>query len=225
MGKLPWRASGGALKGLVAAALLTLSASAGARGGDGGSAPSLSRWSTHVREASARFGVPEDWIWRVMRAESGDRTMLGGRPITSRAGAMGLMQLMPGTWREMRAAHGLGTDPHDPRDNILAGTAYLRAMNDRFGYPGLFAAYNAGPARYAGHLATGRRLPAETVAYVAAVGGTSLRRSVARPQENWRRSVFVALASTRPPRIETALPAATPNSLFVPLSTASSTSK
>ena len=58
---------------------------------------------------------------------------------------MGLMQLMPATWAAMRAEHGLGHDPHDPRDNILAGTAYLRAMYDRFGYPGLFAAYNAGP--------------------------------------------------------------------------------
>jgi hypothetical protein len=82
---------------------------------------------------------------------------------------MGLMQLMPGTWQAMRSAHGLGSDPDDPRDNILAGTAYLRAMYDRFGYPGLFAAYNAGPARYADHLARGRRLPSETVAYVAKV--------------------------------------------------------
>jgi soluble lytic murein transglycosylase-like protein len=114
-----------------------------------------------------------------MRAESGGRTHLDGRPIVSRAGAMGLMQLMPGTWREMRAALGLGHDPHQPRDNILAGTAYLRAMYDRFGYPGLFAAYNAGPARYAAHLATGRRLPRETVAYVASVAGG--REGVDRP--------------------------------------------
>ena len=84
---------------------------------------------------------------------------------------MGLMQLMPGTWQEMRAAHGLGRDPHDPRDNILAGTAYLRAMYDRFGYPGLFGAYNAGPARYADHLARGSRLPQETVAYMATTAG------------------------------------------------------
>jgi soluble lytic murein transglycosylase-like protein len=131
----------------------------------------VDRWSGHVAEASARFGVPEPWIRRVIRAESGGRTMLGGRLIVSRAGAMGLMQLMPGTWREMRARLGLGADPHDPRENILAGTAYLRAMYDRFGYPGLFAAYNAGPGRYSEHLATGRRLPAETVAYVANVAG------------------------------------------------------
>ena len=130
----------------------------------------IARWQSLIAEASVRFGIPVAWIERVMRAESGGRTMLGGRPIVSRAGAMGLMQLMPATWAEMRARLGLGRDPHDPRDNILAGTAYLRLMHDRFGYPGLFAAYNAGPARYARHLATGRPLPSETVAYVATVG-------------------------------------------------------
>lgn len=131
----------------------------------------VDRWAGHVREASGRFGIPEDWIRRVMKAESGGRTVRHGRPIESRAGAMGLMQLMPGTWRRMRAVHGLGPDPHDPRDNILAGTAYLRAMYDRFGYPGLFAAYNAGPARYADHLATGRTMPKETRDYMARVAG------------------------------------------------------
>lgn len=81
------------------------------------------------------------------------------------------MQLMPSTWRDMRAALGLGSDANDPRDNILAGTAYLRAMYERFGYPGLFGAYNAGPARYAEHLLTGRPLPGETIAYVASLTG------------------------------------------------------
>jgi len=126
----------------------------------------VAQWQPHVAEASARFGVPTDWIERVIRVESGGRTMLGGRPITSHAGAMGLMQLMPGTWAEMRARLRLGSDPHDPRDNILAGTAYLRMMYDRFGYPGMFAAYNAGPGRYAAYLAGHSRLPGETVAYV-----------------------------------------------------------
>lgn len=131
----------------------------------------VGRWRMHIAEASVRFGVPVAWIERVMRAESGGMSMLDGRPIVSRAGAMGLMQLMPGTWAEMRARLRLGTDPHDPRDNILAGTAYLRLMYDRFGYPGLFGAYNAGPARYAAHLSTGRALPGETRAYLAEVAG------------------------------------------------------
>jgi soluble lytic murein transglycosylase-like protein len=132
-------------------------------------AGSVERWRPHIEEASARFGVPAEWIERVMRAESGGRTTLGGRPITSRAGAMGLMQLMPGTWAAMRARLGLGADPHAPRDNILAGTFYLRLMYDRFGYPGLFGAYNAGPGRYAAYLVGKMRLPRETRDYLAAV--------------------------------------------------------
>jgi soluble lytic murein transglycosylase-like protein len=134
-------------------------------------ADQVGRWRIYIDEASARFGIPAAWIERVMRAESGGQTRLNGRPITSRAGAMGLMQLMPGTWTQMRAALRLGADPHHPRDNVLAGTYYLRLMYDRFGYPGMFAAYNAGPARYAEHLATGRRLPGETRSYLATVGG------------------------------------------------------
>lgn len=127
------------------------------------------RWRVHVEEASARFGLPARWIERVIAAESGGRTRLEGRPITSRAGAMGLMQLMPATWGEMRARLGLGNDPHRPRDNILAGSLYLRLMYDRFGYPGLFGAYNAGPRRYEEYLAKGCPLPAETRAYLAAL--------------------------------------------------------
>src|SRR3546814_16040234 len=85
--------------------------------------------------------------------------MLDGRPITSSAGAMGLMQVMPDTYDEMRRRHGLGGDTHDPRDNILAGTAYLRALYERFGFPGLFSAYNAGPRRYQEPPTAGRSLP------------------------------------------------------------------
>ena len=76
----------GSLRGLIAAVLLTLSTQVGAQGGHRGSIQSLGRWSVHIREASARFGIPEEWIRRVMRAESSGRTMLEGRPITSRAG-------------------------------------------------------------------------------------------------------------------------------------------
>ncbi|QDX25215.1 lytic transglycosylase domain-containing protein [Sphingomonas suaedae] len=150
------------LKTIFVAVALVAAAPAHAR--------SVERWRPYVEEASARFDVPVDWIERVMRAESGGRTRLGGRPIRSAKGAMGLMQLMPGTWAEVRSTLGLGTDPDDPRDNILAGTFYLRAMYDRFGYPGCFAAYNAGPARYRAWLAGKRSLPSETIGYLAAVG-------------------------------------------------------
>ena len=206
-------ACGGALRSL--ALLVALLAASPAAAGP------LDRWSGSIAEASARFGVPAAWIRRVMRAESGGRTTLDGRPIRSRAGAMGLMQLMPRTWSEMRAAHGLGPDPHEPRDNILAGTAYLRAMYDRFGYPGLFAAYNAGPARYAEHLATGRRLPLETLAYAAAVGPPSLRPSAAIEIPSRSNGVFVMRVKFGPQTVEANPPPAAGNALFVPLNTVS----
>lgn len=155
-----------ALRAIATTLLLVIAAPA--------KAASVADWRPHIVGASQRFGVPVAWIERVMRAESGGRTMLGGRPITSPAGAMGLMQLMPGTWAEMRELHRLGRDPHDPRDNIIAGTAYLRQMHDRFGYPGLFAAYNAGPARYAEHLSGRRRLPLETRNYLVSVTGVAV---------------------------------------------------
>jgi len=91
----------------------------------------------------------------------------------SSAGAMGLMQIMPDTWTELRARYRLGADPFDPHDNILAGAAYMRELLDRYGnVDAMLAAYNAGPARYDAYLATGRALPAETRDYVAKVGPT-----------------------------------------------------
>lgn len=120
--------------------------------------------AAHVAEASQRFSIPEDWIYAVMRVESGGR--IGA---VSPAGAMGLMQLMPGTWARQRARFGLGDDPFDPRDNIIAGTSYLREMYDRYGPDGFLAAYNAGPGRYEDYARRGRPLPAETVSYVARI--------------------------------------------------------
>ena len=117
-----------------------------------------------------------------MAAESGGQAMLDGRPITSRAGAMGLMQVMPETWIELRGRYGLGADPYDPRDNILAGTAYLRELYQRYGYPNLFAAYNAGSARFDEYLFNRRPLPDETRTYLAMLGQSGLeapRSSVA----------------------------------------------
>jgi hypothetical protein len=130
----------------------------------------LAPWVPHMREASKRFDMPEKWIRAVMLRESGGRAVANGKPITSPAGAIGLMQVMPGTYRDLREMHGLGPDPSDPRDNILAGTAYLRQMYDLFGAPGFLAAYNCGPACYASHLAGKHRLPRETRLYVAALG-------------------------------------------------------
>jgi membrane-bound lytic murein transglycosylase B len=117
-----------------------------------------------IAEAATRAQVPAAWIAAVLHVES-----RGDARAVSSAGAMGLMQVMPGTWASLRASLGLGDDPFDPHDNILAGATYLRWMRDRYGEAGFLAAYNAGPARYEDHLATGRPLPAETRNYVASV--------------------------------------------------------
>ncbi|MCZ4072142.1 lytic transglycosylase domain-containing protein [Agrobacterium sp. LMR679] len=121
-------------------------------------------WANHITEAAKRFAIPERWIRAVMQAESDHDP----RAISPK-GAMGLMQIMPATWAELRTRHGLGDDPYDPRDNILAGSAYLAELHDLYGSPGFLAAYNAGPGRYEKHLVTGDPLPAETVAYIAKI--------------------------------------------------------
>ena len=119
----------------------------------------------HVEAAAARFDLPVALIEAVIEAES------GGRPrAVSSAGAMGLMQLMPGTWAQLRGRLALGADPFDPADNILAGAAYLKDLRDRYGAIGALAAYNAGPGRYEASLA-GRPLPLETRRYVDRITG------------------------------------------------------
>lgn len=199
----------GALRHIALALALVLASPAAAE--------TVSDWRPYIREASARFDVPVTWIERVMRAESDGRTRRNGRAIRSSAGAMGLMQLMPGTWAEMRRRLRLGDNPHDPRDNILAGTFYLRLMYDRFGYPGLFGAYNAGPRRYADHLASGRRLPGETVAYLASVAPSASPMAVAAARPTPPQSIF-AVRRDAPPTEAARVAAAPAPSLFVALS-------
>ncbi len=122
-------------------------------------------WGPWIRDASRRFDVPDLWIREVMRQES------GGRPgATSRVGAMGLMQVMPGTYRELAQRYNLGPDPYHPYDNLQAGAAYIREMYQLYGSPAFLAAYNAGPRRLEDYLWGGRGLPDETRNYVARVG-------------------------------------------------------
>ena len=190
----------------------------------------------YVAEASRRFGVPEAWIYAVMGVESA-----GDIDATSVKGAMGLMQVMPGTYADLRSRYGFGPNAYDPRDNILAGAAYLREMYDRYGSPGFLAAYNAGPGRYEEHLA-GRPLPLETRAYLArlspAIGGSATAASTAPPDPlAWTRAALFAgrwgvgepaaqptaeAPATRPsddtPTAQLVHLAPPTNSLFVPLS-------
>jgi membrane-bound lytic murein transglycosylase B len=131
----------------------------------------VKRWQPLVAKASKRFGLPVPWINAVMRMESGGRTMLTpNQRMISDKGAMGIMQLMPQTYQEMRDQYRLGADPFDPTDNIPAGTAYLRWLKGKYGYPAMFAAYNAGPGQVDDLLARGTPLPQETKLYVAGIG-------------------------------------------------------
>jgi D-alanyl-D-alanine carboxypeptidase len=121
-------------------------------------------WGPYIREAAARYRVPEQWIRAVMQQESG-----GEEQAVSPVGAMGLMQIMPETYQGLQERYGFSADPFDPHNNILAGTAYIREMYDLFGSPGFLAAYNAGPDRMDDYLAGTSRLPMETQNYLAAV--------------------------------------------------------
>ncbi|MGO9721888.1 MAG: lytic transglycosylase domain-containing protein [Methylocella sp.] len=119
-------------------------------------------WASYIAEASQRFSVPAHWIRAVMQLEShGDTTALSPK------GALGLMQIMPQTYAELRFRYHLGADPYAPHNNILAGAAYLRELHDRYGPAGFLAAFNAGPGRYEDYLMRGRPLPEETRNYVA----------------------------------------------------------
>ncbi|UPY37373.1 transglycosylase SLT domain-containing protein [Sediminicoccus sp. KRV36] len=137
--------------------------------------PPSDPWGPWIREASRRFDVPDRWIREVMRQESGGRA-----GATSPVGAMGLMQVMPGTYRELQRRHDLGDDPYHPYDNLMAGTAYLRQMYELYGSPAFLAAYNAGPRRLENYLYNNQGLPTETRNYVARVGPRVITSSPVR---------------------------------------------
>ena len=157
-------------------------------------------FTAFVAEASRRFGIPAAWIRAVMRAES-----FGDVRAISPKGAIGLMQIMPETWAGLRQRYSLGANPFDAHDNIIAGAAYLRELHNRYGIPGFLAAYNAGPARWEDHLATGRPLPAETRAYLTRlapiVGGGSADDAVilATVVKSWTEASLFPARPARPP--------------------------
>lgn len=106
------------------------------------------RYLTPYREIAQRYanqlGVDEAWIYGLIRQESRFVTVA-----RSGAGASGLMQLMPGTARDVARKIGLGSyNVNDIETNIQLGTWYLRSVNNRLGHPVLATAgYNAGPGR------------------------------------------------------------------------------
>ena len=117
--------------------------------------PENNPWVTAATRIAEKYNLPRDVFLSLVQRESNfDPTA------TSRRGAVGLTQLMPGTARD------LGVDPRDPMANLDAGARYLRQQIDRFGsLPLALAAYNAGPQRV---IDAGREVPRikETVHYV-----------------------------------------------------------
>ncbi|OGR23320.1 MAG: hypothetical protein A2277_19270 [Desulfobacterales bacterium RIFOXYA12_FULL_46_15] len=115
-----------------------------------------------IQKAASLYGVDSGLIRGVIEAESNFKP-----DAVSSKGAMGLMQLMPGTARELGV-----TDPMDPVENIMAGTRYLKKLLNRYGgsVPHALAAYNWGM----GNLDSRRsRMPLETRNYVAKITGVS----------------------------------------------------
>jgi transglycosylase-like protein with SLT domain len=130
----------------------------------------MQRWEPFIKKAAKRFNVPAAWIREVMRIESGGREMMAENArIVSSEGALGLMQIQPGTYAEMRQQYSLGTDPFDPHDNIYAGAAYLRWLRGKYGFPTMFEAYDDGPGHLEQRLTRGALLPDETRNYVKVV--------------------------------------------------------
>lgn len=159
--------------GIAAAALAASLAPVPALAGEPLAAVSPSpACAPHAAEAAARSALPATVILRVMHVESRGRANA-----ISPKGAMGCMQIMPSTWRYLTARYALGSDPWNARFNMIGGALYLAELARQFGFPGAYAAYNAGPARYARHVRGDGRLPAETVAYVASLSGAAPPRA------------------------------------------------
>lgn len=129
----------------------------------------VSDYDPIIDAAAKEWDVDPNWVRSVMHQESGGSPVdKYGRPITSTAGAGGLMQIMPGTATDLGVSN-----VHDPVQAIWGGTKYLAQLRDQFNgnVPMATAAYNAGPKRVAqanGNLAA---LPSETQAYLPKVAG------------------------------------------------------
>lgn len=146
-----------------------------------------------IEALASKHGVDPDLVQAVMSAESG-----GNPTARSPVGAIGLMQLMPGT------AQGLGVDPNDPLQNLEGGVMYLAQLQSQFGgdLDRIVAAYNAGPGAVGKH----KGVPPfkETRAYLARVKANllAIQKSHTKPKTalkwdaNLKKYVEVGAGST-----------------------------
>lgn len=130
-----------------------------------------------VAAAARRHGVPEDLALRLARQESGLRQWRAdGLIVKSSSGALGVMQLMPATARD------LGVDPYNEDQNIDGGVRYLKQMHTMFGnWNHAVAAYNTGPGNLRKVLRGEKALHPETAAYVPAILGVPFQPVPGQP--------------------------------------------
>ena len=154
-----------------------------------------------VEEQAWQTALPEDWIYAVIRQES-----VFNPTVASPVGALGLMQLMPGTARDLAIQLDLAVPDRaailDPGLNIGLGSEYLARMRDRFGHAALAtAAYNAGPQRVA------QWLPAQCTdadLWIAAIPYAETRGYVERVLAY--RAIYRARLGLEPVRVSALLP-------------------
>ncbi len=128
------------------------------------------QYSDTIQSAAQKYGVPEDTLHNVLKTESGFQNFdANGDVLTSKAGAQGIAQFMPGT------AQQYGVDVNDPASGINGAAHYLSDLNAKFGnWPDAVRAYNWGPGNVQNWIAAGRPpgwVPGETLNYVPSVLG------------------------------------------------------
>jgi len=195
-----------------ALALLAASSSASAKS----PSPAIANaCAIHAPEAASRSGLSADVILRVMMAES-----RGNPRALSPKGAGGCMQIMSATWTYLSVRYALGSNRFNPRMNMIGGALYLAELAARYGFPGAYAAYNAGPGRYERYAAGTAVLPVETIAYTARIGRTVPVPNAARLDQRWQEASLFLSRNTLPatralaPRAETGDPGRPTNLLF-----------
>lgn len=120
--------------------------------------------SPYYDAAGARFGLSPAFVRAYAQAESQANPNAVG-PLTRHGWrAQGAMQMAPATYAEMAKKHGLGGDPKNPADNVMAGAAYLRQLIDEFGPESetVALAWNAGPGYARQYLAGKKGMPQQT---------------------------------------------------------------